>query len=128
MSNGDIESVVVEVLGLIRRVKSDLKPKLGTRVERSHPLLPWLPTYVRCELGRDVRTAEKKRTGNNMRRPAFQFGEQVMVQFSVTESTRQAQGAFQPKMMEERNHAINSEGILRGAGARRLREVERWPL
>ena len=70
-----IESAVKEVTGMIRSVKSDLKNKLDTQIDRRRPILAWLPTYVadvmsRRRVGQDGRTAEGRRTGRNWRRPS----------------------------------------------------------
>ena len=64
-SNGDIECTVEEVEGSIRSVKSDLEHKQKIEIDRRHPILAWLPTYVADEISRhrmgpDGRIAEKK--------------------------------------------------------------------
>jgi len=142
-SNGEIESAVKEVKGLMRSVKSDLESKLGKPIERSHPILAWLPTYVsdilsRHRVGPDGRTAEKRRTGKNWRRPCFQFGELIMVQLAMPKTQRAARGSYEPAMVQGRylgHHGrtgallvMTPEGIHRASGARRLAEEDRWSL
>ena len=69
-SNGEIESTVKEVKGVMRSVTSDLEHKLGVKIDSRHPILAWLPTYAgdiisRHRVGADGCTAERRRTGRS---------------------------------------------------------------
>ena len=44
--NGEIDSAVEEVKGLMRSVECDLEHKLRARLVRHRPVLSWLPAYV----------------------------------------------------------------------------------
>ena len=44
--NGEIDSAVEEVKGLMRSVECDLEHKLRARLVRHRPVLAWLPAYV----------------------------------------------------------------------------------
>jgi hypothetical protein len=92
---------------MIRRVKSDLEHKLNFEIDRRHPTLAWLPTYVadvisRHRLGPDGRTAEKRRTGKNWKRLAFQCGELIFVHETMPRAVHQARGSYEPAMKEGR--------------------------
>ena len=139
-SNGEIEAAVKEVKGLMRSVKSDLEHKLNIDIDKKHPILAWLPTYVadvisRHRVGPDGRTAEKRRTGRNWRRPTFQFGELIYVHEAMAKTARQARGSYEPVMKEGRyigHHGrtgsllvMTASGVLRGSGARRMSDESR---
>ena len=44
--DGETEGEADEVKTLMRSIKIDLEHKFGSRIERSHPILSGLPTYV----------------------------------------------------------------------------------
>ena len=82
-----------------------MEHKLNLEIDRKHPILAWLPTFVadvisRHRVGPDGRTAEKRRTGNNWRRPAFQFGELIYAHVTMPKAARQAQGSHEQVMKE----------------------------
>lgn len=140
-ANGEIESAVKEVKGQIRAVKSQLEENLGFAIDVKHPIFSWLPTYAvdmisRHRIEPDGRTAEKRRTGKNGRRPAFQFGESIFVKVTMSKTETKCRGSYEMVMNEGRyigHHGrtgalltMTLEGILRGAGARRRPVEERW--
>ena len=140
-ANGEIESGVKEIKGMMRSVRSDLESKLKMVLDRRDPLLAWLPTYVadmisRHRIGKDGRTAERRRTGRNWRRPAFQFGELIFVRTVMPKAERAKRGSYEMMMREGRylgHHGrtgallvMTEDGIIRGSGARRVPEERRW--
>ena len=44
--DGETEEAVGEVKGLVRRIKSDLEHRYGSRIVMCHPVLSGLPTHV----------------------------------------------------------------------------------
>ena len=140
-ANGEIESAVKEVKGIIRATKSNLEKKLGKTLDRKDPMLAWMPTYAadmisRHRVGKDGCTAEKRRTGKNWGRPGFQYGELIHVKEAMTKSAKQARGSYDMAMREGRylgHHGrtgallvMTKDGVIRGNGARRMPEERRW--
>ena len=131
-SNGEIEVAVKEIKGMIRSVKSDLEHKLNFEIDRRHPILAWHVADVisRHRLGPDGRTAEKRRTGKNWKRLAFQCGELIFVHETMPRAVHQARGSYEPAMKEGRyigHHGrtgsvlvMTPDGILRGRCRKRI--------
>ena len=140
-ANGIAEAAVREVKAQIRAMKSSLEAKLGIELSSKHPVMAWMPMAAgdllsRHRVGKDGKTAERRRTGRDWKRPTMQFGERVHFRPAVTRTEVKRKGSLAMRMEEGRylgHHGrtgsilvITEKGVQRATAARRLPEEERW--
>ena len=138
-ANGMAEACVRECKGQIRAVRLLLETKYGVKFAKGEPILAWIPRHAangrnRYRIGRDGKTAERRRAGRQWRRPTVLFGEAVFFKRAGIRpgaknsgDARMRKGVFVGH--HERTGAglfLTPECVLRGVGMHRLPEATRW--
>ena len=105
-SNSEIACAVKELKGMIRATKIALEANLGLQLERTDPMLAWIPTYAadmisRHRVATDGNTAERRRTGRHWRRPTFEYGELIFYKVVVSK-VKKKRGGYDAVMKEGR--------------------------
>ena len=72
-TNGDIESAVKQVKGMVRTMKLGIEARIGGRIPQKHPVIPWIVRQAgqainRFQTGKDGMTAHRRLRGRNFRR------------------------------------------------------------
>ena len=135
--NGEVESTVKQLQGILRTNKRDLEKRIGAKVPVGHPLFSWLVEYsafivnVRV-VGKDGVTAFARVRRKNFSKRLIPFGEYVNVHIPRMSSERLRQGIMEPRSVEglvlgygrqSHSYIVYIDGELK-----HVRSVARMPL
>ena len=81
-SNGEVENAVKMIQGMARVIKAGLERRLGKRIPRDHPIVPWIIRHAagilnRRLVGKDGKTAHERARGRRWRKKGAEMGETV---------------------------------------------------
>ena len=139
-ANGAAEAAVRECKGMIRSLRALVEDKYQKRFARGEPILSWIARHAancrnRYRLGSDGRSAERRRTGRQWRKPTILFGEATYFRRAgLRAGARKDSGNERMQKgiyvgHHERTGSslyLTPQGVVRGVGMHRLPEADRW--
>ena len=126
----------------MRAVRLALESKLGAKLKAKDPVLTWIASFAadaisRHRLGSDGKTPWLRETGRKWAKPAFQFGEKILMR-EAKERVAVAKRDWEPRLIPVRymgHHArtgsivgLTEDGVKFGESAKRLPVEDRWTL
>ena len=89
-SNGRIERAIQDLKGLIRTLRSALEAKIGSKIQLSDPIVPWIVRHAAhiinvSRVREDGRTAWQKMKGRRSNTKMLPFGEVVLFKIPKTQ-------------------------------------------
>ena len=139
-SNGRVENAIKRVRNLVKVLKSNLEARWGIKVDREHPVYPWMFEWAAdlitryAEVGNTGRTAIQIIRGSTSSRGIAQFGEKILY-MPLKLSTNQRgnmednylDGIFLGMRLRSDEIIVGTtKGVIKARSIRRLVEEEQW--